>query len=88
LNWEGSIYGWTYDIYRSHMAYKFARFRTPIRNLFNAGHYAMWPGGVIFSALSGGSWPKASIVASGGSFYFDMCDLEVCLWKGLNEYLM
>ena len=53
LNAEGSSYGWTYDIYRSHMAFKFARFRTPIGNLFNAGHYAMWPGGVVFSALSG-----------------------------------
>jgi len=53
LNEEGSPQGWSYDIYRCNRAYKFARFRTPIKNLFMAGHYAMWPGGVIFSALSG-----------------------------------
>lgn len=53
MNAEGSPQGWSYDIYRSHRAYKFARFRTPLKNLFSAGHYAIWPGGVIFSALSG-----------------------------------
>lgn len=53
LNEEGSPQGWSYDLYRTHRAYKFARFRTPFKNLFNAGHYAVWPGGVIFSALSG-----------------------------------
>ncbi len=53
LNEEGSPQGWSYDIYRCNRAYKFARFRTPFRNLFNAGHYAIWPGGVIFSAMSG-----------------------------------
>ena len=65
LNAEGSPQGWSYDIYRSHRAYKFARFRTPFTNLFNAGHYAIWPGGVIFSALS------ARIVAKGiyGGFW-------------------
>jgi len=65
LNAEGSPQGWSYDIYRSHRAYKFARFQTPFKNLFNAGHYAIWPGGVIFSALS------ARIVAKGiyGGFW-------------------
>lgn len=53
LNPEGSIMGWTYDSFRCHMAKKFVRFRTPIKNLFQAGHYSMWPGGVVFSALSG-----------------------------------
>ncbi len=53
LNEEGSPQGWSYDIYRTHRAFKFAQFRTPLRNLFNAGHYAVWPGGVVFSALSG-----------------------------------
>ncbi len=53
LNPEGACYGWTYDFYQSHMAGKFARFRTPVKNLFMAGQYSMWPAGVIFSALSG-----------------------------------
>jgi len=53
LNEEGSPQGWSYDIYRTHRAFKFARLRTPFRNLFNAGHYAIWPGGVVFSALAG-----------------------------------
>ncbi len=53
LNPDGSIMGWTYDSLQCHMARKFAAFRTPIRNLFQAGHYSIWPGGVVFSALSG-----------------------------------
>jgi len=53
LNPEGSIMGWTYDAYQCHMARTFARFRTPVPNLFQAGHYSMWPGGVVFSAMSG-----------------------------------
>ena len=53
LNPEGSIMGWTYDAYQCHMSRTFARFRTPIPNLFQAGHYSMWPGGVVFSAMSG-----------------------------------
>ncbi|MCP4716508.1 MAG: hypothetical protein GY868_15415 [Deltaproteobacteria bacterium] len=53
LNPEGACYGWTYDLYQSLMAGKFARFRTPIKNLYTEGQYSMWPAGVIFSALSG-----------------------------------
>jgi phytoene dehydrogenase-like protein len=53
LNPEGSIMGWTYDSLKSHMARKFARFRTPYKNLFMAGQYATWPSGVVFSAMSG-----------------------------------
>lgn len=53
LNPEGAIMGWTYDSLRCHMAKKYARFRTPYRNLFQAGQYATWPAGVVFSALSG-----------------------------------
>ena len=53
LNPDGAIMGWSYDSYECHMANKFVRFRTPFKNLFTAGHYAIWPGGVIFSALSG-----------------------------------
>ncbi|UCD83698.1 MAG: NAD(P)/FAD-dependent oxidoreductase [Deltaproteobacteria bacterium] len=53
LNPEGSIMGWSYDSLQCHMAKKFTRFRTPFNNLFNAGHYSIWPGGVVFSAMSG-----------------------------------
>jgi len=53
LNPDGSIMGWTYDSLQCHMAGKYARFRTPIKNLFQAGQYSMWPAGVVFSALSG-----------------------------------
>ena len=53
LNPEGAIMGWTYDRYQCHMAKRLVRFRTPIKNLFNAGHYAIWPGGVVNSAMSG-----------------------------------
>lgn len=30
-----------------------ARFETPVRNLFWAGHYTIWPGAVPTAALSG-----------------------------------
>ena len=53
LNPEGACYGWTYDSLHCHMVNKFVRFRTPLKNLFQAGHYAVWPGGVVFSAMSG-----------------------------------
>lgn len=53
LNPEGSIMGWTYDSLRCHMARRYARFRTPFKNLFLAGQYSIWPAGVVFSALSG-----------------------------------
>jgi phytoene dehydrogenase-like protein len=53
LNPEGSIMGWTYDSLKCHMAKKHVQFRTPLKNLFQAGHYSIWPGGVVFSAMSG-----------------------------------
>ena len=53
LNPEGSIMGWTYDLLKCHMAGKFVKFRTPFKNLYQAGQYSIWPGGVVFSAMSG-----------------------------------
>ncbi len=53
LNPEGATAGWSYDIYRIFMYPRFGMFKTPVRNLFLAGHYSIWPGGVVFSALSG-----------------------------------
>jgi len=53
LNVDGAIMGWTYDKYQCHMANKMVRFKTPLKNLFNAGQYAIWPGGVVNSAMTG-----------------------------------
>ncbi len=53
LNAEGCIMGWTYDRFQSPLATKYASFKTPVKNLYNAGQYSMWPSGVVFSALSG-----------------------------------
>ena len=53
LNQDGAIMGWTYDRYQCHLAKTFVQFRTPLENLFNAGHYAVWPGGVVNSAMTG-----------------------------------
>lgn len=53
LNPQGSIMGWSYDMYRTPLFGRFARFKTPVKNLYMAGHYAIWPGGIVFSALSG-----------------------------------
>jgi len=54
-NTDGSTGGWCYDdrvspVYRSR---GFNMFRTPFANLHAAGHYALWPGGVISATLSG-----------------------------------
>jgi phytoene dehydrogenase-like protein len=53
LNPQGSIMGWSYDMYRTPLFGRFARFKTPVKNLYQAGHYSVWPGGIVFSALSG-----------------------------------
>ncbi len=53
LNPQGAIMGWSYDMYRTPLFGRFGRFKTPIENLYLAGHYSVWPGGIVFSALSG-----------------------------------
>lgn len=53
LNPQGSIMGWSYDMYRTPLFGRFGRFTTPVKNLYLAGHYSIWPGGIVFSALSG-----------------------------------
>lgn len=53
LNPEGSIMGWSYDMYRTPLFGRFVQFKTPVKNLYLAGHYSIWPGGIVFSALSG-----------------------------------
>jgi prolycopene isomerase len=55
LNSEGSSGGWCYDD-RLSAVYKtplLNTLRTPVPNLITAGHYTVWPGGVISAALSG-----------------------------------
>jgi len=53
LNPQGSIMGWSYDMYQTPLFGRFAQFKTPIKNLYMAGHYSIWPGGIVFSALTG-----------------------------------
>lgn len=52
LNEQGAPMGWSYDMYRIFMAKRFGSFTTPIQNLYTCGHYSIWPGGVVFAALS------------------------------------
>lgn len=52
LNEQGAPMGWSYDMYRIFMAKRFGSFTTPIENLYTCGHYSIWPGGVVFAALS------------------------------------
>lgn len=55
LNDGGSSGGWCYDDAAS-PAWKAPLknlMKTPVPNLWAAGHYALWPGGVISAALSG-----------------------------------
>ncbi len=55
-NFRGSTGGWCYDD-RISPVFDFRRglnlFKTPVRDLWAAGHYTLWPGGVISAALSG-----------------------------------
>ncbi len=55
-NTDGSSGGWCYDD-RQSLVWRpmrgLNRITTPIPNLYAAGHYALWPGGVISAALCG-----------------------------------
>jgi prolycopene isomerase len=55
LNSEGSTGGWCYDdkVSLSFKAPFLNMISTPVKNVYAAGHYAVWPGGVISAALSG-----------------------------------
>ncbi len=54
-NSEGSTGGWCYQDTVSPLFRRktLNMIRTPIKNLYTAGHYSLWPGGVISAALSG-----------------------------------
>jgi prolycopene isomerase len=73
-NTEGSSGGWCYDD-RISPVWRLPtlnRIRTPLSNLYAAGHYALWPGGVISAALCGrmvanmvtGRFPLAPITSA------------------------
>lgn len=53
MNSEGASAGWTYDPEKAFLRKKLYSFDTPVKNLFCAGHYTIWPGGVPSAALSG-----------------------------------
>jgi phytoene dehydrogenase-like protein len=57
LNNAGSIVGWTYDRERTYRRGYSVGMRkavkTPINNLFQAGHWTLYPGGAPMSILSG-----------------------------------
>ena len=54
-NTNGASGGWCYwdKVSPVFKARGLNLFRTPLSNLFAAGHYSVWPGGVISAALSG-----------------------------------
>ncbi|MFQ5458191.1 MAG: hypothetical protein ACE5FC_07055, partial [Myxococcota bacterium] len=51
-NAAGATGGWTFDPDRSLLRDRYTFLTTPVRGLYMAGHYALWPGGVPSAALS------------------------------------
>ena len=52
-NTGGATAGWTFDPDHSPLRDRYTAITTPVRGLYAAGHYALWPGGVPAAALSG-----------------------------------
>lgn len=52
LNSEGASSGWSWDPHKSPLKLLQWCFTTPIKGLWTAGHYTMWPGCVPSAALS------------------------------------
>lgn len=52
FNTAGATGGWTFDPDRSLLRDRYSFITTPVRDLYLAGHYALWPGGVPSAALS------------------------------------
>jgi phytoene dehydrogenase-like protein len=52
-NTDGATAGWTFDPDASPLRDRYTAITTPLRGLYAAGHYALWPGGVPSAALSG-----------------------------------
>ncbi len=53
LNSEGATSSWSWDRKKVPCGRRYPKLRTPIRNLYTAGHYTIWPGSVPLAALSG-----------------------------------
>ncbi len=54
LNPDGSSMGWGLDLYKSNIRKNNGLLmKTPIKNLYNAGQYSMWLGGVISAMFTG-----------------------------------
>jgi len=49
----GATAGWTFDPQASPLRNRLLAMRTPVEGLHEAGHYAIWPGGVPMAALTG-----------------------------------
>ena len=52
-NSAGATAGWTFDPHSSPLRNRLISMRTPIKGLYTAGHYAIWPGGAPMAALTG-----------------------------------
>lgn len=59
LNPEGATGGWTYDHDKTVLKGKYIDLYSPVKQLITIGHYAIWPGGVPFAALTGWLGAKA-----------------------------
>ncbi len=70
LNKEGGSCAFTFDPDLAPFSRQPAQFRTPVRGLYMAGQWSLWPGGVVGAALSGKI--VASHILSG--FYSDVTD--------------
>ena len=53
LNKEGGSCAFTFDPDLAPFSRQPAQFRTPVRGLYMAGQWSLWPGGVVGAALSG-----------------------------------
>ena len=70
LNKEGGSCAFTFDPALAPFSRQPAQFRTPVRALYMAGQWSLWPGGIVGAALSGKI--VASHILSG--FYCDATD--------------
>lgn len=70
LNKEGGSCAFTFDPDLAPFAKQPAQFRTPVRGLYQAGQWSLWPGGIVGAALSGKI--VAAHILSG--FYCDLTD--------------
>lgn len=70
LNKEGGSCGFTFDPTRAPFAKRPAQFRSPVRGLYLASQWSLWPGGVVGAAMAGRI--VAAHILSG--YYSDLTD--------------